>query len=70
MTGTFHIGGTVESNWATGTGRGRIIEWFTCRATRRIDATEAKRHASKLEPACLIEQDDRERVLKSSTELS
>jgi len=65
----FHIDETVEWNWGTGTGVGKIVERFTAEVTRKINGTEVKRHASEDEPAYLIEQEDGQRLLKSSTEL-
>jgi len=66
----FHIDDTVEWNWGNGTGVGKIIERFTSEVTRTIDGTEVKRNASEDEPAYLIEQEDGQHVLKSSTELT
>ena len=65
-----HIGDTVEWNWGNGTGTGKVTERFTSKVTRTIDGTDVTRDASEDEPAYLIEQDDGDRVLKSSTELS
>lgn len=65
-----HIGDTVEWNWGNGTGSGKVTERFTSKVTRTIDGTEVTRDASEDEPAYMIEQDDGDRVLKSSTELS
>jgi len=66
----FHIDDTVEWNWGNGTGVGKIIERFTSEVTRTIDGTEVKRNAAEDEPAYLIEQEDGQHVLKSSTELT
>ncbi len=65
-----HIGDTVEWNWGDGTGSGKVTERFTSKVSRTIDGTEVTRDASEDEPAYLIEQDDGDRVLKSSTELN
>jgi len=64
------VGDTVEWNWGNGTGEGKVTERFTEKVTRTIDGTEVTRNATADEPAFLIEQDDGDRVLKSSTELS
>jgi len=64
-----HIGDRVEWNWGSGTGTGEIVERFTEKVTRTIDGTEVTRNASEDEPAYLIEQEDGDRVLKSTTEL-
>lgn len=66
----FHIGDTVEWSWGKGTGSGKVTERFTSKVTRTIHGTEVTRKASEDEPAYMIEQDDGDRVLKSSTELS
>ena len=65
-----HIGDKVEWNWANGTGSGKITERFTEKVTRTISGTEVTRNATEDEPAYLIEQDDGDEVLKSTTELS
>lgn len=64
------VGDTVEWNWGSGTGTGTVTERFTERVTRTIDGNEVTRDASTDDPAFLIEQDDGDRVLKSSSELS
>lgn len=70
MSYDIHIGDQVEWNWGSGTGTGTVVERFTEKVTRTIDGSEITRDASEDEPAYLIEQDDGDRVLKSSTELS
>jgi len=66
----FRIDDTVEWNWGNGTGVGKIIERFTSEVTRTIDGTEVERNASEDEPAYLIDREDGQHVLKSSTELT
>lgn len=66
----FHIDDTVEWNWGNGTGVGKIVEQFTSEVTRTINGTQVKRNASQDAPAYLIEQEDGQHVLKSSTELT
>lgn len=70
MAHDIHVGDTVEWNWGSGTGTGSVRERFTDDVTRTIDGTEVTRHASRDEPAYLVEQDDGLRVLKSTTELT
>ena len=70
MSDEIHIGDRVEWNWGSGTGTGKVVERFTQKVTRTIDGSEITRDASEDEPAYLIEQDDGDRVLKSSSELS
>lgn len=64
----FRIDDTVEWNWGDETGK--IIERFTSEVTRTIDGTEVEQNASEDEPAYLIDQEDGQHVLKSSTELT
>jgi len=64
----FRIDDTVERNWGDETGK--IIERFTSEVTRTIDGTEVEQNASEDEPAYLIDQEDGQHVLKSSTELT
>lgn len=70
MSYDIHIGDRVEWNWASGTGTGTVVERFTEQVTRTIAGSEITRDATEDDPAYLIEQDDGDRVLKSSTELS
>ena len=70
MSYDIHIGDQVEWKWGSGTGTGEVVERFTDKVTRTIDGSEITRDASEDEPAYLIEQDDGDRVLKSSSELS
>jgi len=64
----FRTDDTVEWNWGDETGK--IIERFTSEVTRTIDGTEVEQNASEDEPAYLIDQEDGQHVLKSSTELT
>ncbi len=66
----FQVGDTVSWKWGSGTGSGTITERFTESVTRTIKGAEVVRDASDDEPAFLIEQEDGDEVLKSSTELS
>lgn len=65
-----HIGDSVEWNWGEGVGTGKVTERFTSKVTRTISGTEITRDASEDEPAYLIEQEDGQQVLKSSSELT
>lgn len=64
-----HIGDQVSWKWGRGTASGKVVERFTSRVTRKIDGTEVVRDADENEPAYLIEQDDGQEVLKSSSEV-
>ena len=70
MSYDIHIGDKVKWDWGNGTGTGEVTERFTSDVTRTIDGNEVTRNASNDEPAYMIEQDDGDRVLKSSTEIS
>ncbi|MGH1504088.1 MAG: DUF2945 domain-containing protein [Acidimicrobiales bacterium] len=69
MSYDFHIGDDVEWDWGNGTGTGTITKRYTQKITRTLQGSEVTRDASEDEPAYLIEQDDGDEVLKSSTEL-
>ncbi len=69
MSYDFHIGDDVEWDWGNGTGTGTITKRYTQKITRTLQGSEVTRNASEDEPAYLIEQDDGDEVLKSSTEL-
>ncbi|WP_420452153.1 DUF2945 domain-containing protein [Ilumatobacter sp.] len=69
MSYDIHIGDTVSWNWGDSTASGEVTERFTEKVTRTIKGTEVTRDASEDEPAYLIEQEDGDRVLKSSSEL-
>ena len=64
-----HIGDTVRWTWGEHQATGTVSERFTERVTRTIKGTEVTREASEDEPAYLIEQDDGDEVLKSSSEI-
>lgn len=70
MSYDFHIGDDVEWDWGNGTGTGTITKRYTQKITRTLQGSEVTRDASEDEPAYLIEQDDGDEVLKSSSELS
>ena len=64
------IGEEVAWEWGSGTGTGTIVERFTESVTKTIKGNEVARNATEEDPAYLIEQDDGDVVLKSSSELS
>lgn len=66
----FSKGDQVEWHWGQGTASGKVKERFTDEVTRTIKGSEITRHASKDDPAYLLEQDDGGEVLKSGSELS
>ncbi len=63
-------GDKVKWKWGNGEGEGEIVEVFTDDVTRTIKGSEITRKASKDEPAYLIEQDDGDEVLKSTSEFA
>ncbi len=65
----FSVGQHVNWNWGNGSAEGTIKERFTGKTTVTIKGAEVTRNASDDEPAFLIEQDDGDKVLKSSSEL-
>ena len=60
-------GDTVAWDWGNGTGT--IKQIYTDTVTKTIKGTDVTRNASADNPAYLIEQDDGDRVLKSSSEI-
>jgi hypothetical protein len=66
----FRKGQRVRWRWGSGTGEGTVVERFTDRVERQIAGTTVVRDADADNPAYLIEQDGRTRVLKSESELS
>ena len=69
-TARFGKGQWVEWNWGQGTGAGKVAEHFTERVTRTIAGKAFTRNADAANPACLIEQEDGDRVLKSESGLT
>lgn len=65
----FSEGDTVEWNWGSGTGTGKVVKKYTQKTTLKIDGSEITRNASDDEPAYRIEQEDGGEVLKSGSEL-
>lgn len=63
------VGDKVKWSWGNGSATGEAVERFESDVERTIDGNAVKREASQDEPAFLIEQEDGQKVLKSSTEL-
>ena len=63
-------GTEVEWKWGNGKASGKVIEIFKEEVTKTIDGNKVTREASSDKPAYYIEQDDNQKVLKSSTEVS
>lgn len=59
----------VHWNYGKSQAEGKIKEKFEEPVTKKIKGTEVKRNASKEEPAYLIEQKNKNEVLKSKSEL-
>lgn len=66
----YKTGTRVSWRWGAHTAEGRIARIFEHDVSRTIEGTEVKRHASRDEPAYMIEQADGARVLKSHSELT
>ena len=65
----FKTGSEVKWNWASGTGKGEVIDSYTEKVSKQIDGNEITRNADSKNPAYLIEQSDGQQVLKSHSEL-
>lgn len=63
-------GDRVRWTWGENEAEGTIRERFTRRVSRTIKGTKVIRKGSEEEPAYLIVQDDGDKVLKSSSDLS
>ena len=66
----FKKGDAVTWHWGSGTAHGTVAETFTKKVTRTIKGTKVTRDATPDDPACLVKQEDGDRVLKSASELS
>ena len=62
-------GTKVEWDWSGSTATGTVKEVFKEDVTRTIKGNEVTREASEDEPAYLIEQEDGDEALKSSSEV-
>ncbi|MEN3147928.1 DUF2945 domain-containing protein [Neorhizobium sp. IRAMC:178] len=63
------IGNEVAWTWGRSEAEGRVTRKFTSDVERRIKGKTIKRKADADGPAFLIRQGDRDRVLKSQSEL-
>ena len=63
-------GTKVKWDWGKGTATGIVDEIYKSDVNKTIDGSEVKRSASDSDPAYLIKQDDGQKVLKSSSEVS
>jgi hypothetical protein len=69
MSDKYAVNTTVEWEWGSGTGQGKVREVSTEHVSRTIKGSEVTRNATDHNPAYMIEQDDGDRVLKSHSEL-
>ncbi|QDV59060.1 DUF2945 domain-containing protein [Rosistilla oblonga] len=70
MSQEFQKNQSVQWNFGSGVGKGKIKDAFRSNVTRTIKGSEVTRNATAEEPAYLIEQDDGDEVLKSQSELT
>lgn len=61
---SLRVGSWVEWKWGDSTASGRIVERFDRSVRRAIKGEQITRNGTPDDPAFLIEQDDRDRVLK------
>ncbi len=62
-------GDKVKWAWGNGYGHGTIQSVFEEKTTRKIDGNEVTRNGSKDDPACYVDSDDGNNVLKLCSEL-
>ena len=62
-------GTKVEWDWSGSTATGKVKEVFKEDVTRTIKGNEVSKKASEDEPAYLVEQEDGDEALKSSSEV-
>ncbi|GAA4399311.1 DUF2945 domain-containing protein [Nibrella viscosa] len=62
-------GDQVRWKWGAGHAEGKVVEVHHEEVERTIDGKQIKRNGSGDNPAVLIEQDDKQRVLKLASEL-
>jgi len=65
----FRKGTEVRWRWGPHVACGKVVETFETRVTRILKGETVTRKASRDEPAYLIEQVDKAKVLKSESEL-
>lgn len=66
----YRIGGKASWKWGQGTATGTIKDRYERRVQRTIKGTKVVKNGTPDNPAFLIEQDDGDKVLKLSSELS
>ncbi len=69
MTNSFRKGAKVQWTWADDTAHGKIEERFERRVQRTFQGTKVVRNGSAKNPAYLIVQEDRTKLLKLGSEL-
>lgn len=62
-------GDPVKWAWGTGYGHGTVQSVFTKKVTRKINGSEVTRNGSEEDPACYVNVDDGNNVLKLASEL-
>ncbi|QDV69128.1 hypothetical protein Poly24_28420 [Rosistilla carotiformis] len=70
MSQEFQKNQSVQWNFGSGVGKGKIKDAFISKVTRTIKGSEVTRNATEEEPAYLIHQDDGDEVLKCQSELT
>ncbi|MGF1463282.1 MAG: DUF2945 domain-containing protein [Maricaulaceae bacterium] len=65
----FDIGTTIEWDWGSGVGAGKIVAVYTQKRTLKIAGAEVTRNASDDCPSYKIEQKDGDLVFKSHSEV-
>lgn len=63
-------GTKVKWTWGNGTATGKVKETFDKKVTRTIKGSEVTRNGSADDKALLIEQEDGDKALKLSSEVS
>lgn len=62
-------GSKVKWKWGNGYGKGKVMETFTRKVSRKINGSTITRHGEEGNKALLIEQEDGDRVLKLKEEV-
>jgi hypothetical protein len=62
-------GTEVSWNWGQGTAKGKVVDTFSEKVTRKLKGAEVTRNGSKDDKALLIEQEDGDQVLKLESEV-
>ncbi len=69
VTAMVNKGDQVRWKWGTGHAEGKVVEVHKEEDERTIDGKKIKRNGTADNPAVLIEQEDKQRVLKLASEL-